>query len=156
MNDSKHTAKSTKKWLTDHNVKLLEWSSQSPNLNPIENLWRYLKIQIRSRATNVKHLKKVCEEEWNKIPKGTCRALIINYRKILIAVQLSPGYATKYKIKIVLLSVLYEYFFHPQILKIVYNIFLVRLSWFFFAYKHYACVHNCCINMFLYSLLEMF
>ena len=45
-NDPKHTANPTKKWLFENNVNVLQWPSQSPGLNPIENLWRFLKIQI--------------------------------------------------------------------------------------------------------------
>lgn len=33
----KHTAKVAKKWFTDHNINILEWPSQSADLNPIEN-----------------------------------------------------------------------------------------------------------------------
>ncbi len=33
-----HTAKSTKSWLNDHGVGVLDWSANSPDLNPIENL----------------------------------------------------------------------------------------------------------------------
>ncbi|GFU85537.1 transposable element Tcb1 transposase [Trichonephila clavipes] len=33
-----HRAKLVQKWLKDHTVKILNWSGQSPNLNPIENL----------------------------------------------------------------------------------------------------------------------
>ena len=45
-NDPKNTAKSTKKWLSENNVIVLQWPSQSPDLNPIGNLWQFLKIQI--------------------------------------------------------------------------------------------------------------
>ena len=62
INDPKHTAKSTKEWFSENNV--LQWRSQSPDLNLIGNLWRFLKIQIRKIApANINNLKTIYQEE---------------------------------------------------------------------------------------------
>ncbi len=38
-----HTAKSTKSWLNDHGVGVLDWPASSTDLNPIKNLWGIVK-----------------------------------------------------------------------------------------------------------------
>ncbi len=44
-----HTAKSTKSWLNDHGVGVLDWPASSPDLNPIDNLWGIVKRKMRNK-----------------------------------------------------------------------------------------------------------
>ena len=96
-NDPNHTANSTLEWFKGKHLNVLEWPSQSPDLNPIENLWLDLKIAVHKREpSNLKELEQFCLEEWAKIPVARCGKLIETYPKRLSAVIAAKGGSTKY------------------------------------------------------------
>ena len=96
-NDPKHTSKVVAKWLKDNKVKVMEWPSQSPDLNPIEHLWSELKKCVRARRpTNLTQLHHLCQEEWAKIDPTYCGKLVEGYLKHLTQVKQFKGNTTKY------------------------------------------------------------
>ena len=75
--DPKHKAKSTFRWLQQKKVKVLEWPSQSPDLNIIEPLWGDLKCAVHARQPkNIRDLEAFCHEEWAALPPETSLATI--------------------------------------------------------------------------------
>ena len=96
-NDPKHTAKLTKEWFENDGISTLNWPSQSPNLNPIENWRNTLKFKVnKGNPQNIKQLEELCKEEWGKVTLGQCRKLVANYRMRQAAVKQNRGYTTKY------------------------------------------------------------
>ena len=99
-NDPKNTSKVVAKWLMDKKVKVLEWPSQSHDLNPIESLWSELKKHLRARRpTHLTQLHQFFQEEWAKIHPTYCGKLVEGY-PCLTQVKPFKGNATKYSFSV--------------------------------------------------------
>ncbi len=96
-----HTAKSTKSWLNDHGVGVLDSLANSPDLNPIENIWGIVKRKMRNkRPKNADELKATVKETCASIPPQQCHKLIISMPRRIEAVIKAKGAPTKYWVHI--------------------------------------------------------
>uniref|UniRef100_A0A9J8A3L5 Tc1-like transposase DDE domain-containing protein n=1 Tax=Cyprinus carpio carpio TaxID=630221 RepID=A0A9J8A3L5_CYPCA len=92
-----HSAKSTKSWLNDHGVGVLDWPANSPDLNPRENLWSIVKRKMRNkRPKNADELKATVKETWAFIPPQQCYKLITSMPRQIEVVIKAKGAPTKY------------------------------------------------------------
>jgi hypothetical protein len=96
-NDPKHKSKLLQEYFAAKKITVLEWPSQSPDLNPIEHLWEELDRQIRVKNySNGAELFTALQVEWDKIPMSRISKLIESMPRRCKAVIESKGYATKY------------------------------------------------------------
>ena len=97
-NDPKHKTKTALEWVRNKKINVLEWPSQSPDFNPIENLWHDLKIAVhQSSPPNLTELEQFCKEEWANIGQSRCAKFIDTCNpNRLTAVIAVKGASTKY------------------------------------------------------------
>ena len=75
----------------------MEWPSQNPDLNPIENAWSYLKKRVKARQPkNRKQLWTYAQQEWEKIPIQYCENLAYSFPTRMKKVIASKGHAINY------------------------------------------------------------
>ena len=75
----------------------MDWPSQSPDLNPIENLWTMLdRAAVDRQPRNDQELFAVLQEAWNALSPDLLASLVDSMPRRCQAVLDARGYATKY------------------------------------------------------------
>jgi len=95
-NDPKHAAHETKRWLSEHRIKVLDWPAYSPDLNPIEHLWNEMDHRLRKLPGNISNkddLWNKIQQVWNEVDIEFCLKLIDTMQqRIADVLKASGGY----------------------------------------------------------------
>ncbi|MBW0562467.1 hypothetical protein O181_102182 [Austropuccinia psidii MF-1] len=65
-----HMAQLRNDWRQSHNIQKLQWPANSPNLNPIENVWFKMKYMVTNlfNPKTMEELKPAVNAAWEEIP----------------------------------------------------------------------------------------
>ncbi|GFW66660.1 transposable element Tcb1 transposase [Trichonephila clavipes] len=94
-----HTSRLAQTWFDEMGVPKLDWPSQSPDLNPIEDLWDELERRLRSqpnRPSSLQALTSAVMDAWKAIPIVTYQKLVESLPKRVQAVIHAKGRPTSY------------------------------------------------------------
>ncbi|KAF7685912.1 Transposable element Tc3 transposase [Cucumispora dikerogammari] len=84
-----------KQFFEHNNINLLDWTAQSPNMNPIENLWKLMKSKIfKVCPKNKNELKQAIIKAWESTPRPLVEKLALSFRKRALALYRAIGLHT--------------------------------------------------------------
>ena len=96
-NDPKHKSQLVQRYLASKDVNVMEWPSQSPDLNPIENLWSKLESNLKMRDCNTEdNLMEILQEGWDQLDPNYLKKLVESMPRRCRAVIKAGGKSTKY------------------------------------------------------------
>ena len=105
-NTSIHTAYKVQDWFKEQRIPCVDWPLCSPNLNPIEHVWKVLKktvLDLHPELEDIRGEENICQalgtalqEAWSLIPKEYFDRLIESMEARVKAVIKAKGWHTKY------------------------------------------------------------
>ena len=83
--------------MAEKRVETLNWPPNSPDLNPIENLWGILKVAVSKRfPTTKEQLVEAISLEWENLSSETVQNLILSMPKRIKEVLKNKGQKCNY------------------------------------------------------------
>lgn len=92
-----HKAASVLAFLQRRNISTMQWPPQSPDFNPIENLWNILKKEVSlKKPENINSLWEVIHKAWNNVSEQQIAALVGSMPERMKLAISAKGGATRY------------------------------------------------------------
>lgn len=91
-----HTAGSTKGFLTQRGIKPIDWRGNSPDMNPIENVWSVVARAADYHVTNQQQLFRAVIRAWTQVSVSYIRKLFRSMRNRVREVIRNRGGSTHY------------------------------------------------------------
>jgi transposase len=92
-----HASNEVQDWLADNEISKFDFPRYSPDLNPMENPWAYLKRELgHDFYENTEQLAAAVQKQWCNIPSEILLALVKSMPDRLEAVRVQRGFKTKY------------------------------------------------------------
>jgi hypothetical protein len=96
-NDPKHKSRLATTFFEKENITVMGWPAQSPDLNPIENLWHQLNFTLKERdCKNLGELWEFVADQWLMMDKKRLEVLVDSMHDRCQAVIDAKGGPTKY------------------------------------------------------------
>lgn len=96
-NDPKHRSRRCVAWKDENRIQVLNWPSQSPDANPIENVWALMKNQLRGKPLfNNKALCRKLKQIWRSLPAEYAQNLVDSMPRRCKAILINNGDWTLY------------------------------------------------------------
>ncbi|KAL1489394.1 hypothetical protein ABEB36_014296 [Hypothenemus hampei] len=94
-----HRTRGVEQALADGNIRRLNWPAYSPDMNPIEHVWDYIKRRIHQRNNppmTLNELTFAVQDEWDNMPQETINNLIVSMSRRVRTLLNNRGRHTEY------------------------------------------------------------
>ena len=102
-----HTVNKVKQWFEDNGIDTSNWPLYSPDLNPIEHIWKALKERVMEDYLEVwdikgdskaelQRMETVLKLAWNDLPDSLFESLVQSMTRRIQAIIQAKGWHTKY------------------------------------------------------------